>query len=185
MLFTSIEHPAPAAIRYPRGNGFGVDIKPAPKKLEIGKAEILRDAGDLAILAFGSMVYPALNAAESLAKDGFDSTVVNARWVKPLDEDLILQLAQTKRLIVTIEEAYLAGGFGSAVLELLEANNLQDRVKVVRIGVPDKIIEHGDAPLLLAKYGLDADGIYTKIKATVEAMEAARFKSPKIQRIRA
>ncbi len=131
------------------------------------------------------MVYPALNAAESLAKDGFDSTVVNARWVKPLDEDLILQLAQTKRLIVTIEEAYLAGGFGSAVLELLEANNLQDRVKVVRIGVPDKIIEHGDAPLLLAKYGLDADGIYTKIKATVEAMEAARFKSPKIQRIRA
>jgi 1-deoxy-D-xylulose-5-phosphate synthase len=185
MLLTAVEHPHPVAIRYPRGNGFGVDINRAPEKLEIGKAEVLREGGDLAILAFGSMVYPAMEAAETLEKEGIDSTVVNARFVKPLDEQLILALAQTKRLIVTIEEAYLAGGFGSAVLELLEVNNLQDRVKVVRIGVPDKIITHGDAKLLLAKYGLDADGIYTKIKEVVEAMEVARFTRPKVQRIRA
>lgn len=185
MLLTAVDYPFPAAIRYPRGNGFGVDISCAPKKLEIGKAEILREGGDLAILAFGSMVYPALEAADSLDKDGIDATVVNARFVKPLDEQLILALAQTKRLIVTIEEAYLAGGFGSAVLELLEVNNLQDRVKVVRVGVPDKIITHGDAKLLLAKYGLDADGIYTRIKETVEAMQISRFKTAKVQRIRA
>ena len=185
MLLTAIEHPAPAAIRYPRGNGVGADIIRAPEMLEIGTAEILRDGGDLAIIAFGSMVYPSLDAAESLDKDGIDSTVVNARFVKPLDEKLILALAQTKRLIVTVEEAYLAGGFGSAVIELLEQHNLLDRVKVVRIGVPDKIITHGDAKLLLAKYGLDSDGIYIKVKETVEAMEVSRFSRPKVQRIRA
>ncbi len=185
MLLTAIEHPAPAAIRYPRGNGVGADIKRAPEILEIGTAEVLREGGDLAILAFGSMVYPSLAAADNLDKDGIDSTVINARFVKPLDEKLILALAQTKRLIVTVEEAYLAGGFGSAVIELLEQHNLLDRVKVVRIGVPDKIITHGDAKLLLAKYGLDSDGIYIKVKETVEAMEASRFSRPKVQRIRA
>jgi 1-deoxy-D-xylulose-5-phosphate synthase len=132
------------------------------KLLEIGKAEILRDGGDVAILAFGSMVYPAMEAAKNLEKDGIEATVVNARFVKPLDTELILALAQTKRVIVTVEEAYLAGGFGSAVWNLLEENDLLDKVKVVRMGVPDRIITHGDAKLLLAKYGLDADGIYKK-----------------------
>ncbi len=95
-----------------------------------------------------------MEAAENLEKDGIEATVVNARFVKPLDAELILALAQTKRLIVTVEEAYLAGGFGSAVMELLEENGLQDQVKVVRMGVPDRIITHGDPKLLLAKYGL-------------------------------
>jgi 1-deoxy-D-xylulose-5-phosphate synthase len=131
------------------------------------------------------MVYPALEAADNLEKDGIEATVVNARWAKPLDEDLILSLAQTKRVLFTVEEAYLAGGFGSAVLELLEQNGLQTAVKVVRIGVPDKIITHGDAGLLLAKYGLDADGIYTKVKETIEAMRSSAFNSPKVQSIRA
>jgi 1-deoxy-D-xylulose-5-phosphate synthase len=185
MMRTAIEHPAPAAIRYPRGNGIGVDISGDPKLLEIGKAEVLQEGGDLAIIAYGSMVYPALEAAASLEKGGIDATVVNARFVKPLDENLILQLAQTKRLIVTVEESYLMGGFGSAIMELLEMRDLLQTVKVVRIGVPDKIITHGDANLLLAKYGLDADGIYTKVKETVEAMESAKFKRPKVQRIRA
>lgn len=174
MMFTAIEHPAPAALRYPRGNGRGVDISAAPKKLEIGKAEILLDGGDVAILALGSMVYPAVEAAAQLEKDGIDASVINARFIKPLDNELILAMAQSKRLIVTVEEAYLAGGFGSAILELLEENGLQDKVKVVRMGVPDRIITHGDAKLLLAKYGLDADGIYTKIKETVEIMEERR-----------
>jgi 1-deoxy-D-xylulose-5-phosphate synthase len=174
MILTAIEHPAPAAIRYPRGNGFGVDISEAPKLLEIGKAEILRDGGDIAVVAYGSMVYPSMEAARNLEKDGIETTVVNARFVKPLDSELILALAQSKRLIVTVEEAYLAGGFGSAVMELLEENGMLDSVKIVRLGVPDRIVTHGDPKLLLAKYGLDADGIYNKVKETIEVLEERR-----------
>ena len=175
MMLTSIEHQGAAAIRYPRGSGFGVDISQKPKLMEIGKAEILRDAdGDAAIIALGSMVNPAMEAAKNLAKDGIEATVINARFIKPLDTELILALAQTKRFIVTVEEAYLAGGFGSAILELLEENNLLDKVKVVRMGVPDRIITHGDPKLLLAKYGLDADGIYHKVKETIEILEERR-----------
>ena len=175
MLLTAIEHNAPAAIRYPRGAGIGVDISEKPKKLEIGKAEILKDeTGDAAILAYGSMVHPALEAAENLEKKGIKATVVNARFVKPLDSELILALAQTKRVIVTVEEAYLAGGFGSAVMELLEENEMLDSVKVVRMGVPDRIITHGDPKLLLAKYGLDADGIYSKIVEIIDVLEERR-----------
>ena len=175
MLLTAIEENSPSAIRYPRGNGYGLNISDAPKVLEIGKAEILRDAaGEVAILAYGSMVYPAMEAAENLEKSGIDATVINARFVKPLDAELILALAQTKRIILTVEEAYLAGGFGSAVMELLEENGLLDKVKVVRLGVPDRIITHGDPKLLLAKYGLDADGIYNKVKETIEVLEERR-----------
>jgi 1-deoxy-D-xylulose-5-phosphate synthase len=184
MLLTAIEHPAPAAIRYPRGNGFGVDISEAPKLMEIGKAEILRDGGDIAILAYGSMVYPSAEAARNLEKDGVQTTVVNARFVKPLDSELILALAQSKRLIVTVEEAYLAGGFGSAVMELLEENDMLDSVKVVRMGVPDRIVTHGDPKLLLAKYGLDADGIYNKIKETIEILEERRAGKKRLKALR-
>ena len=175
LLLTCIEHPAPAAIRYPRGNGFGVDISAPPKKIEIGKAEILQDGdGEVAIIAYGSMVYPAIQAAENLEKDITRATVVNARFVKPLDTEMILNLARTNRVIITVEEAYLAGGFGSAVMELLEEKGLLDKVKIVRMGVPDRIITHGDAKLLLAKYGLDADGIYQKARETVENLEERR-----------
>jgi 1-deoxy-D-xylulose-5-phosphate synthase len=172
MLRTMIEHVGPAAVRYPRGSGVGVDTEREPQALEIGKAEILRDAGsDVALVAYGSMVHPSLQAAERLAKDGVEATVVNARFAKPLDASLLLALARTKRLIVTVEEAYLAGGFGSAVLELLEENGLQDSVRVVRMGIPDRWVTHGDAKLLLAKYGLDADGIYTRVRRCVEESE--------------
>src|SRR5207244_11131614 len=111
MLFTMIEHVGPAAMRYPRGNGVGVPLDREPQLLEIGKAELLRDGGEVAIVAYGSMVHPSLQAADNLAKDGIDTTVVNARFVKPLDSRLLLALARTKRLIVTVEEAYLAAGF--------------------------------------------------------------------------
>ncbi|MGI8640120.1 MAG: 1-deoxy-D-xylulose-5-phosphate synthase [Pyrinomonadaceae bacterium] len=185
MLLTAIEQNAPAAIRYPRGNGYGVDISEAPKVLEIGKAELLRDsAGEVAILAYGSMVYPAMEAADNLEKDGIEATIINARFVKPLDAELILALAQTKRLILTVEEAYLAGGFGSAVMELLEENGLLDKVKIVRLGVPDRIITHGDPKLLLAKYGLDADGIYNKVKETIEILEERRAGKKRLKIIR-
>jgi 1-deoxy-D-xylulose-5-phosphate synthase len=175
MMLTMLAHEGPAAMRYPRGNGVGADVGREPKMLEIGKAEILRDAGnDVAIVAYGSMAHPSLQAAERLARDGVETTVVNARFVKPLDAGVLLALARTKRLIVTVEEAYLAGGFGSAVLELLEENGLQDRVRVVRMGVPDRWVTHGDAKLLLAKYGLDADGIYTRVRESVGVLEDER-----------
>ncbi|MGQ0542508.1 MAG: 1-deoxy-D-xylulose-5-phosphate synthase [Blastocatellia bacterium] len=174
MVLTAVEHSGPAAIRYPRGNGFGVDISAKPKLLEIGKSEMLRDGGDIAIIAYGSMVNPALAAADLLEKDGIDATVVNARFVKPLDSKAFLELAQSCRLIVTVEEAYLAGGFGSAVMELLEEQGLQEEVKLVRMGVPDRIVTHGDAKLLLAKYGLDADGIYLRTKEAAEGIASSR-----------
>ncbi|MEO6052221.1 MAG: 1-deoxy-D-xylulose-5-phosphate synthase, partial [Pyrinomonadaceae bacterium] len=151
MMLTAIEHPGPTALRYPRGSGFGVDISEAPKQIEIGKGEILRggiQGGEVAILAYGSMVYAAVEAAENLEKHGIQSTVINARFVKPLDSELIIALAQSMRLLVTVEDAYLAGGFGSAVLELLEENGISDKIKVVRMGVPDRIVTHGDPKLL-------------------------------------
>jgi 1-deoxy-D-xylulose-5-phosphate synthase len=181
MLLTAIEHPGPAALRYPRGNGVGADTSREPALLEIGRGEILRDGGDVAIVAYGSMVHPSLKAAERLAVDGIETTVVNARFAKPLDSGLLLALARTRRLIVTVEEAYLAGGFGSAVMELLEENGLQDKVRVVRMGIPNTIVTHGDAKLLLAKYGLDVDGIYTRVKESVEVLDDRRAKRQKVQ----
>ena len=184
MLLTIIEHDAPAAIRYPRGSGIGIDISAAPEKIEIGRGEILREGDDLAIVAYGSMVYPALEAAENLAKNNIEATVINARFVKPLDEKLLTELAETKPLIVTVEEAYLAGGFGSAIMELLEEKNLLDKTKVVRMGVPDRIITHGDAKLLLAKYGLDADGIYNKIIENKEILEQSRPRQKRLKLVK-
>src|SRR5207302_4536163 len=180
MLFTMTEHVGPAAMRYPRGNGVGADITRAPERLEIGKAELLRDGGEIAIVAYGSMVHPSLKAAENLAKEGIEATVVNARFVKPLDAALLLVLARTKRLIVTVEEAYLAGGFASAIMELLEEKGLQDKVNVVRMGIPDLLVTHGDPKLVLAKYGLDADGIYTREKESIEGLEERRAKRQKV-----
>ena len=178
MLHTMLETEGPMAMRYPRGSGSGADIARAPELLEIGKAELLREGGEVAVVAYGSMVHPAVAAAEQLARDGIEATVVNARFVKPLDAGLILALARTKRLIVTVEEAYLAGGFGSAVMELLEENNLLGTCRVIRMGVPDRIITHGDPKLLLAKYGLDADGIYTRVKEHVAQSDRAGLPFP-------
>ena len=167
MMLTAIEHEGPAAIRYPRGNGIGVDISAKPKTIEVGRSETLREGKDVAIIAYGSMVVPTMDAAERLKTDGIEATVVNARFVKPLDEQMILKLASEFEIIVTVEEAYLAGGFGSAVLEVLEANGMQDKVKVVRMGVDDEIVTHGDPKILLAKYGLNPDGIFETVKRSL------------------
>jgi len=112
MMLTAIDHNGPAALRYPRGTGIGADITATAKKIEIGKGEVLRDGADAALIAYGSMVYPALEAAGILEKDRIEATVINARFVKPLDSEMILAAARDHRLIVTVEEAYLAGGFG-------------------------------------------------------------------------
>ncbi len=124
MLYTAVEHPGPVALRYPRGKGVGVAFSSTLKKIAIGKAEVLREGEDLLILALGASVYPALAAAEQLAVRGFSATVVNARFVKPLDENLILTLAAKHGRVLTVEENVLAGGFGSAILELLADHDL-------------------------------------------------------------
>jgi len=176
MLFTAIETPHPTAVRYPRGNGYGVGLDDQFRLLELGKAEILQDGRDCAIIAAGTMVYPSLKAAEKLAADGISSSVINARFIKPLDEELLTCLAHEKPFLITVEEAALMGGFGSAVMELLESKNIQG-CKVLRIGVPDRLIPHGSPSLLLAKYGIDADGIYDKIVTFIQS-----YYSPKPRR---
>jgi 1-deoxy-D-xylulose-5-phosphate synthase len=163
MIKTAVEHPGPTAVRYPRGTGYGVPMDQELKRLEIGKAELLMDGNDVAIIAIGSMVYPSLAAAKRLATDGITAAVVNARFVKPLDAELILALAKKTCRIVTAEEHALLGGFGSAVLECLDASHMTG-VKTLRIGLPDAYIEHGAQKVLRQKYGLDADGIYATIK---------------------
>ena len=163
MLKTAVEYNGPASVRYPRGNGLGVPMDEEIHTLEIGKAEILREGTDVAILGIGTQVHYCEKAAERLAAEGLNPTVVNARFVKPLDAELILALARSHGAIVTVEDHYLMGGFGSAVMELLEQNNLHE-VRVLRLGFPDKIIEHASQSTLLAKYGLDADGIYSHVR---------------------
>ena len=161
MLATAVAVGGPAAVRYPRGNGIGVALEPF-KTLEIGKAEILREGGDIAILALGSMVYPCLEAATRLEAAGIHSTVINARFMKPLDAELISVLAAEKQFLVTAEEGTEAGGFGSAVAALLHDRRIP--ASILRIAVPDRIIPHGAPNLLHAKYGLDVDGIVDRIK---------------------
>ena len=167
MLFTAVEHPGPIALRYPRGRGVGVAFSSTLKQVPIGKAEVLREGEDLLILALGASVYPALDAAKELDKQGFSATVVNARFVKPLDEHLILSLAAKHGRILTVEENVLAGGFGSGVLELLADRNLFG-ITVKRCGIPDIFVEHGTQDILRKKYGLDATGILKSALAILE-----------------
>jgi 1-deoxy-D-xylulose-5-phosphate synthase len=152
MLSTGFLLNGPASVRYPRGAGPGVAVDPALEPLPVGKAEIRRAGKRVALLAFGSMLAPALEAGEA-----FDATVANMRFVKPLDEDLIRELARTHELLITIEENVVAGGAGGAVNEFLVAAGLSARV--VNLGLPDRFIEHGDHRAQLARCGLDAAGI--------------------------
>jgi 1-deoxy-D-xylulose-5-phosphate synthase len=167
MIKTAVEYPGPTAVRYPRGAGCGVPMDQELKSLEIGKAELLLDGNDVVIIAIGNMVHPSLDAAKLLAADGISAAVVNARFVKPLDAEMILRMARQAGRVVTVEEHALQGGFGSAVLECLDAGALNN-IKTLRIGLPDAYIEHGSQKALRRKYGLDVEGIYTSIKEFVE-----------------
>jgi len=167
MIKTAVEHQGPSAVRYPRGTGFGVPMDQELKSLEIGKAELLLDGSDVAIIAIGNMVHPSLDAAKRLAREGISAALVNARFVKPLDKELILRIARKTGRVVTVEEHALLGGFGSAVLECLDAGKMSG-IKTLRIGIPDTFIEHGPQKVLRRKYGLDADGIYASVKEFIE-----------------
>jgi 1-deoxy-D-xylulose-5-phosphate synthase len=158
MLVTALSLDGPASLRYPRGEGYGVDMNREAEVLEVGKAQVLREGDDVALLAIGSMVRPALAAAEALAAEGVEATVVNARFVKPLDTELILSLARSIGKIVTVEEGALAGGFGSAVLECLSGEDLAG-VTVKRLGIDDAFVPAGEMSDLLGRFGLDADSI--------------------------
>ena len=157
MLRTAIEHPGPAALRFPRGGGLGVPLDPAIKSLPLGVSELLRDGRDVVVLALGPLVHAALEAASELAAEGVDAAVVNARFVKPLDTARIVELASRCRAVVTVEEASGMGGFGGAVLEALAEAGIQ--VPTRRLAIPDALIEHGDPASIRRGMGLDPAGI--------------------------
>jgi len=163
MLYTAFKHDGPAAVRYPRGTGPGVAIEQAMSELPVGRGELRRSSNAasgrrIALLAFGSMVPAALAAAEQ-----FDATVANMRFVKPLDDELVARLARTHDALVTIEENVIAGGAGSACLESLAAQGIE--VPVLRLGLPDRFVDHGDPAALLKECELDAAGITGAIRA--------------------
>lgn len=170
MLVTAINHDGPIALRYPRGVAAGVAIDPHPAAIPIGKAEILSQGDDLLILAIGRMVGVALEASETLKAQGVQCTVVNCRFVKPLDENCIVRLARKIPNIITIEENVLHGGFGSAVLETLSEHCVTP-LKIKRIGLPDQFVEHGAAAILRSRYGLDVDGIVKTVQTILAASE--------------
>lgn len=163
MIKTAVDHEAPTAVRFPRGSGYGVPLDSQLESLPIGKAELLREGGDVLILALGSMVNPSVEAAARLSAKGIEATVVNARFAKPLDSPLFLELAARIGRVVTVEEHALMGGFGSAVLECFEEADLAN-VPVRRLGIPDKFIEHAKPEAQLAQCGLTSDGIADSVE---------------------
>lgn len=163
MVKTCLQHDGPAAVRYPRGRGLGVPIDDAAPSIPIGSGELLAEGPDIALVALGATVAPAVEAAARLAEDGIAATVINARFVKPLDKALLRQVAGHVKCLLTIEEGCRMGGFGSAVLELLSEEDLWN-LPVRCLGLPDWYIEQGPQELLREKYGLTANGIYEQAK---------------------
>jgi 1-deoxy-D-xylulose-5-phosphate synthase len=167
MLLTALEHNGPIALRYPRGTALGVDLDPVIAPIPIGQAEILTRGNDLLILAIGHMVPEAVKAHQELLTQGIRSTVVNCRFVKPMDDPKLFELAKTIPHILTVEDNVLQGGFGSAVLEALADRGIS-AVPIKRIGIPDRFVEHGAEAILRAKYGLNALGIVVAAQALLK-----------------
>lgn len=168
MLKTAVDFDGPISIRYPRGSGLGVDIVEPLHTLPIGKAEVLREGKDVCIFAIGSMVQSALDAVAALAEQGISAGVVNMRFVKPLDTELLFKCAKKYGKIVTLEEGVLAGGVGSAVLEALNKEQLLQQCRVLTLGIPDEFVLHGDKKLLFRDLSLDVPSI---VKQTAELVK--------------
>jgi 1-deoxy-D-xylulose-5-phosphate synthase len=168
MLTTAYRIDGPSAVRYPRGSGPGVPTEKALSTLPIGKGEIRRRGKDIALLAFGSMLAPSLDAANEL-----DATVANMRFVKPIDRDLIAELAREHSLLISVEENALIGGAGAEVARVLE--EIGSSTRLVRLGIPDRFIDHGDQALLLAEIGLDRDGIVRSAREQAIAEPSRRL----------
>jgi 1-deoxy-D-xylulose-5-phosphate synthase len=167
MLKTSIYHPGPCSLRYPRGNGLGVELDEEIKELEIGKGEVIKDGSDLAIIAFGSMVDASIKTAVLLEEKGLSTAVINARFAKPIDKDLIVKYAKKTGCLVTTEEHSLQGGFGSAVLEVLQDFDENIPLKVKCIGVPNVVVEHGAPGIIKKDLKLDPEGMFDTIYSFV------------------
>lgn len=168
MLKTALSFNGPISVRYPRGSGVGVDITEPMHELPIGKAEVLREGTELCFWAIGSMVQSAVQAADKLKEQGIDAGVVNMRFAKPLDKELLIEHAKRYGKIVTLEEGVLAGGVGSEVLEILDDAGLLQQCAVLRLGIPDEFVTHGDKKLLFRDLGLDTDAIVQKAAAFVK-----------------
>ena len=173
MLKTAIDHPGPISLRYPRGEGWGVALDKDMKTLEIGKAEILRQGGDVVIAAIGHTVLPALKAAEDLAPLGIDASVVNARFVKPLDKNLFRDLLTRVPRLITVEDHVVTGGFGSGLIEFLADEGFTG-IEVKRLGVPDRFIPHGTQDELRKMCGFDKDAI---AQATLQLVRRGKKRS--------
>jgi 1-deoxy-D-xylulose-5-phosphate synthase len=163
MVKSCISYDRPAAVRYPRGSSLGVDMDPMPQALPLGKGELLREGTDIALVAIGVTVHQAAAAAERLQQEGISAAVINARFVKPIDGDLIAAVAREVKCLLTVEDSTAMGGFGSAVLELLSEKDIIN-LPTKCLGLPDWFIEQGPQDLLREKYGLTADGIYQRAK---------------------
>ena len=163
MVKSCISYDRPAAVRYPRGSSLGVDMEPMPQVLPLGKGELLREGTDIALVAIGVTVHQAVAAAERLAQEGISAAVINARFVKPIDGDLIAAVAREVKCLLTVEESTAMGGFGSAVLELLSEKGITN-LPTKCLGLPDWFIEQGPQDLLREKYGLTADGVHQQAK---------------------
>lgn len=175
MLKTAVEYGGPAAVRYPRSEGKGCQPDKEIKSLPLGRAEVIRDGMDIAFFAVGPMVDTALSAAIVLENQGISAAVVNARFVKPVDEDCILRYVSQTGRIITLEENVLSGGFGGRVTEVLNSSGIGG-VKIITMGLPDSFIEHGDRNFLLAKYGLSVDEV---IINALNLMNLRNFRSPR------
>ncbi|MFC1912652.1 1-deoxy-D-xylulose-5-phosphate synthase [Chloroflexota bacterium] len=172
LLYTALKSTQPMAIRYPRSPGRGIELDAEFHSIPVGKGEILRCGRDIAIFAIGATVFPSLEAAEELAEKGIEATVVNTRFAKPLDTELITGLASHVKCIVTVEENTLNGGLGSRIGSLLQEAGMDD-IQVKSIGLPDEFIEHGTQEILRAKYGLDAGGIFRRILTLFPSLNAS------------
>ncbi len=162
LLYTAVTSGRPMAIRYPRSSGLGVELDADLQTIPVGQGEIIRFGDDVAVLAIGATVAPALEAAQELASNGIEATVVNARFAKPLDSDLIKSVASRVKSLITVEENALSGGFGSSVIELLQKSGIND-IQIRSIGIPDEFVEQGAQAIIRSQYGLDAKGIVQQI----------------------
>jgi 1-deoxy-D-xylulose-5-phosphate synthase len=167
MLYTAIRHKGPAALRYPRGAGEGVELSDSLSEIPIGKGELLREGKDILLLPVGNRVYPALEAASGLEKVGIDAAVINPRFIKPLDNELIIEWAEKTGRVVTVEDSARMGGFGSAILELL-ASSTHSHIKVTTLGYGDRYMEHATQEILWRKGRIDVPAI---TNAAMELMD--------------
>jgi 1-deoxy-D-xylulose-5-phosphate synthase len=174
MLRTAVTYDdGPIALRYPRGEGEGVAMPSEPHALEIGRGEVLHEGERVALVGYGLGVALALGAAGTLEDDGFAPTVVDARFAKPLDHELLESLARGHDLIVTVEDNVLMGGFGSAVLESLADRDLLGETRVIRFGIPDRYVTHGKPNLLREEIGLTPEAIAARVVQAIGAESLA------------